>query len=437
MRGSTAALFGAPYFVPAAALGKGKRVAPSNRVTLGCIGLGLMGNYNLFRGFLPHADCRVLAVCDVDDDHARKARDGINKHYGNDDCDLYHNFRDLLARDDIDGVVISTPDHWHAIPAIAAARSGKDIYGEKPFSHSLVEGQAMVRAVERHGRIWQTGSWQRSLRHFQFACELVRNGRIGQIHTVEVGIAGDYMRPDPSTIQLMGASPSKNALNVTTPPPQLDYEMWVGPARYHPYISARTHVYWRWNLDFGGGDLMDWIGHHNDIAHWGLGVEHTGPVEVEANGEFFVKGPWFHIPKYTVSSKYRRGFTIHISSELPMGTKWIGQDGWIYVNRNRTLDAEPKSLLDERIGQDEIHLAGPVGEDQFGHHRNFLDCIKSRRPSRSPAAVAHRSASPGHLGLIAMKLGRKIRWNPDTEQVIGDDTASRLLGNAHRSPWRL
>ena len=425
LKRSAAAALSAPWIVPASVLGKGGSIAPSNRITLGCIGVGRMGSGNM-NSFIGEKDCRVVAVCDVDQKHLHTARDKVNNRYGNNDCVAYRDFRDLLARRDIDAISLATPDHWHAIPAITAAKSGKDIYGEKPLSHSLAEGRAMVDAVTRYGRIWQTGSWQRSFGNFRFACELVRNGHIGKIHTVEVGLPAG--RTDPSKTEL--------STNVTSPPPHLDYEFWVGPAPWNPYIAARCHRFWRWHLDYGGGDLLDWIGHHNDIAHWGLDLDHTGPIEVEGTGEFLHTKIWCHAHQYKVTSRYRSGVTIHMGTSFTMGTKWIGDDGWVFVGRGNMLRAEPNGLLQERIGPNEIHL-DPTGPNRRSHQGNFLECVKSRRPTRTPAEVAHRSASPGHLGLIAMKLGRKIRWNPDTEQIIGDDTAANLLANAHRSPWRL
>lgn len=413
-----------PYIVPASVFGKTGGVAPSNRIVMGCIGTGWMGTDNL-KSFLSEPDARIVAVCDIDTNHLTNAQDLVNKKYGNNDCATYHDFRELIARDDIDAVSLGLPDHWHSIPAIAAAKSGKDIYGEKPLSYSLVEGRAMCDAVKRYGRIWQTGSWQRSQSHFRFACELVLNGRIGKVHTVEVGL--------PSGHTDFGRTAGQEAPEL--PPEELDYNMWLGPAPYAPYCPARVHKNWRWVLDHGGGQLMDWIGHHCDIAHWGMGTEYTGPVEIEGSGEFPRTGLWDSPTKYRVTTKYANGITMIIAGGHPDirgGTKWIGSDGWVWVNRNNRIETHPESLLNERFGPEEIHLYRSPG-----HWRNFLDGVKTRKTTLAPCEVAHRSATPGHLGKIAMNLGRKIRFDPDTEEILNDATATKMLSRPMRGPWHL
>ena len=379
-----------------------------------------MGTGNM-RSFLGQRDCQMVAVCDVDRKHRERAKAIVDKKYGNKDCQAYHDFRDLLARDDIDAVVVATPDHWHGVVAVAAAAAGKDIYGEKPIGHTLVEGRAIADAVHRYHRIWQTGSWQRSQRNFRYACELVLNGRIGKVHKIEVGLPVDNR----STQVVEAVSKS--------PPEHLDYDRWVGPSHVLPYQPGWVHFHWRWNLAFGGGAILDWVGHHVDIAHWGMGWDHTGPVEIEGSGTYQDQGIYDAAHQFRVWTRYRGGEELIIAGNdgIPNGTKWIGDLGWVYVDRGR-LDAHPKSLLQERFSADEVHLTRSPG-----HHREFLDCVKTRRETLTPAETAHRSASPGHLGQIAMMLGRKIRWNPDTEEIIGDDTASRLLGNPLRSPWRV
>ncbi len=417
-------VIGLPSIVPSSVLGGQGRAAPSNRITMGCIGVGWQGGSNL-GSFLRENDCQIIAVCDVDANHLQEAADRVNGQYKNKDCAKYRDFRELLARDDIDAVSLGLPDHWHSIPAIEAAKSGKDIYGEKPLSHSLIEGRAMCDAVKRYGRIWQTGSWQRSQAHFRRACELVINGRIGKVHTVEVGLPSGHT----------DFGKTKGQEGICPPPKELDYDRWIGPAPYAPYCPARVHKNWRWVLDHGGGQLMDWVGHHVDIAHWGLGCDYTGPHEIEGSGEYPPDGLWDSPTKYRLTAKYPNDVTMIIAGghkDIRGGTKWIGTDGWVWVNRNNSLETEPKTILDEKIGPDEIHLY-----DSPGHWRDFLDCIKSRKTTIAPCEVAHRSATPGHLGRIAMKLGRKIRFNPDTEEIINDSTATRLLGNALRSPWHI
>ncbi len=417
-----------PTIIPSSVLGIENGIAPSEKITVGCVGMGGMGREDMMT-FLNEPDSHVLAVCDVDANHLQRAKTQVDEFYGNSDCAAYRDFRELISRRDIDVISLATPDHWHAIVAITAAKAGKDIYGEKPISHSLLEGRAMCDAVKRYARIWQTGSWQRSQANFRFACELVINGRIDKVHSIEVGLpeGHDYNR-------------RSNGETATTPPKELDYDFWLGPAPYSPYVSARVHYNWRWNLEYGGGQLMDWVGHHVDIAHWGAGLEYTGPVEVEGVGEYPQTGLWNSASKYRINTKYANGIQMTIAGghdDIRGGTKWIGKDGWVWVNRG-SIDTHPKSLLREKISPDEIHLLRAENPlDHEGHTRNFLDCVRSRATTLAPSEVAHRSATPGHLGQIAMLLGRKIRFNPETEEIIGDATASRMLGNAMRSPWHL
>jgi len=414
----------APMVVPSSLAGKSAQVLPGDQVVMGCIGVGWQGTSNM-ESFLRESDVRIVAVCDVDENHLQNAKQIVDEHYGNTDCATYHDFRELLARTDIDAVSLGLPDHWHSIPAIQAAEQGKDIYGEKPLSHTLKEGRSMVTAVERYGRIWQTGSWQRSESNFRFAAELVRNGYIGQVHTVEVGLPSGHT----------DFAGTKGQDKIQPSPPELDYEFWLGPAPYSPYIKSRVHKNWRWYYDFGGGQLMDWVGHHVDIAHWGLGTEYTGPVEIDGTGEFPEDGVWDTATRYRVDTVYPNGVKLIMAGGHDdicfgrLGTKWIGEDGWVWVDRSG-IDAEPKSLLQQTIGPDEIQLYKSPG-----HWRNFIDCVKSRRQTIAPCEVAHRSASPGHLGLISMLLERKIRFNPETEEILDDPTATRMLGNSMRSPW--
>jgi len=415
--GAGAALF---HIVPAEALGRGQRPSPSNRIVMAGIGMGGMGMGNL-GAFLGQPDVQFVAVCDVDANHLKAAKEAVDRHYGNTSCAAYADFRELLARKDIDAISQATPDHWHAVTSVSALNAGMDVYGEKPISHSLMEGRAMADAQKKNGRIWQTGSWQRSVENFRFACELVRNGRLGRVVKIEVGLpTGSKCGP----------------VQFKDPPPHLDYEFWVGPSRWLPYCDQRTHWNWRWQLDYGGGQLMDWIGHHGDIAHWGMGWDHWGPVEVEGTGEYPSEGIWDAATTYYFVAKYRNGVEMHVANGgnrgIRGGTRWIGESGsWIWVDRGG-LDAEPKSLLKERVGPDEVQLPRSPG-----HHREFLDAVKSRRQTLAPAETAHRSASIGHLGQIAMILGRRIRWNPEKEEILNDATATRMLSTPMRSPWHL
>ncbi|MGD2094041.1 MAG: Gfo/Idh/MocA family oxidoreductase [Phycisphaerales bacterium] len=419
--GTTIGTIAFPYFVPSSVLGQNGDAAPSERITMGCIGVGWQGTDNM-NAFLSEKDCRIIAVCDIDKSHLQNAINNVNEKYQNKDCASYHDFRELLARDDIDAVSLGLPDHWHSIPAIEAAKAGKDIYGEKPLSHTLKEGRAMCEAVKRYNRVWQTGSWQRSQSNFRFACELVRNGRIGRVHTVEVGLPCGHA----------DFGGTKGQEGICQPPEELDYDRWIGPAPYAPYCPARVHKNWRWVLDHGGGQLMDWVGHHVDIAHWGM--DYGGPYEIEGSGKYPKDGLWNSPTRYRLTAKYPNDITMTIAGghrDIRGGTKWIGEDGWVWVTRGE-IDAKPKKLLKEKFGVDEIHLFRSPG-----HWRNFLDCVKSRQTTLAPCEVAHRSATPGHLGQIAMLLGRKIRFNPQTEEILDDPTASSLLGKSMRSPWHL
>ena len=424
--GAAAALVSAPYFINAEVLGRNNSISPSNKITLGAIGVGWMGGDNV-TSFLNENEAKVIAVCDIDTEHLNEVKNAVNDKYGNKDCKTYHDFRDLLSRSDIDAVIISTPDHWHAIPAIAAAKAGKDIYCEKPLSHSFIEGIEICKAVKRYDRIWQTGSWQRSISNFRFACELVRNGKIGKVHTVEVGLPDGH-----NDFEGTGGQETP-----TEPPSNLDYNFWLGPVPYAPYAPARVHKNWRWHLDYGGGQLMDWIGHHCDIAHWGLDFDHTGPTEVEGKGVYPKSGLWNTATKYYVTAKYADGVKMIIAGGHPeicnggTGTKWIGDEGYVHVDRG-FLDATPKSLLMEFIGPNDIQLLKSPG-----HQKNFLDSIKSRNKTLTPVEIAHRSATPGHLGQIAMLLDRKIKFDPVNQKIVGDDLAASMLGRSYRAPWSL
>lgn len=408
----------------AGAIGRARTVPPSDRVTLGVVGIGWMGLGNL-ELFLEEQLAQVVAVCDVDSDHLAQGADMVHSKYGTKDCSSYRELGEVLERDDIDAVCLTLPDHWHGVASIMAAQAGKDIYGEKPIAHTFAEGRAICDAVARYGRVWQTGSWQRSVSHFRQACELVRNGRIGEVKKVEVLLPGGH-KDFAGTRGLMAPAPV---------PATLDYERWLGPAPSAPYCPARVHKNWRYCLEYGGGLLMDWIGHHVDIAHWGLGLDESGPVEVIGKGEFRSDaGVWDAPARYRADVRYAAGLTMEIRGEDPEergGTKWIGEEGWIWVDR-QGVDAEPKGLLRERIRPDEVRL-----ERSPGHRRQFLESVRSRRQTIAPAEVGLRSVTPGYLGLISMIIGRPVRWDPPRQAIVGDPIASRLLSQPLRSPWRV
>jgi len=423
----TGATVAAPVLAPASVLGGESQPAPSNRITMGVVGWGMMGPGNT-DAFLNQKDCQVVAACDLDQKHLEQALNKINGHYGNKDCKAYKDYRELMARKDIDAVMLAVPDHWHALTAIDAARNKKDIYGEKPLARTIAEQQAIVKAVKANGRIWQTGSWQRSVENFHKACEIVRNGLIGKVTQVEVGLPAGHTD--------FAGTGDKRA--VTPPPPELDYEFWIGPSKMEPYIEARVHMNWRWNYNIGGGQLLDWIGHHCDIAHWGCDFDNTGPQEIEGQGEFPPQDAiWNTCTKYRINLKYPGGVAMIIAGghrDIRGGTKWIGADGWVWVDRGQFDCSNPEfkdvSRLPENLRKVKLY-------NSRNHHRNFLDCVKSRQPTITPAEVAHNSAVPGHLGLIAMLVGRRLKWDAVKEVIQGDAEASKLMTRAYRRPWRL
>jgi predicted dehydrogenase len=423
-----------PMFIPARLLGDD---APSKKITMGSIGVGWMGGDNL-SAFLNQRDVRVVAIADVDQGHLNAAVDKVNNHNKSKDCKGYKDFRELLARADIDAVCISTPDHWHSIPAVEAARAKKDIYCEKPLSHTFAEGVAMVEAVMKNDRIWQTGSWQRSVPNFRQGVELVLNGYIGKVKRVEVGLPAGHSN-------LSGAGPkSPNG----TPPKEVDYDFWVGPAEYLPFNPGRFHKDWRWNYAYGGGQLLDWIGHHNDIAHWGLSNprfgcgpdSEIGPLEVSGTATFPPKDAvWNTATKYRVECKYPNDIELVIAGgypEIKSGTKWIGDNGWVWVDRGgfKASDEHWIKEIQEREKKKDLDVLLPVSP---GHQRQFLDCVKSRQKTLTPVEIAHRSQTPGHLGYIASVVGRKLKWDAAHQQIVDDPEASKLLSHEMRAPWHL
>ncbi len=427
--------------------------SPNNRINLGVIGMGWQGPGNT-EAFLTLSDCQVVAACDIDTNHLQAAVKKINDAYGNEDCKAYHDYRELLARDDIDAVMIAVPDHWHEIVATEAARHKKDIYGEKPLAHTIAEQQSIVRAVQTNKIIWQMGSWQRSVPMFHKAAEIVRNGLIGDVTHVEVGLPGGNADFDDvekealarlttegqnvgSLEQIVSGSPAWNLL-VTEPPKELDYEMWIGPSKMEPYIRARSHKSWRWNYNTGGGELLDWIGHHCDIAHWGLDFDKTGPYAIEGSGELPpANAVWNTAPKYRFELKYPRGITMTIAGGYPdikTGVKWIGTEGWVWVDREGFDASNPAWKQGKYLPRELRKVKLYTSAD---HQQNFLDCIKTRQATVTPVEVGHNSAIPGHLCRIAMATGRKIRWNAKEEKIIGDPQASKLMTREYRAPWKM
>ncbi|MDD2600896.1 MAG: Gfo/Idh/MocA family oxidoreductase [Kiritimatiellae bacterium] len=400
--------------VPANVLGQN---APSNRISMAMVGVGGMGTGNM-NTFLGQRDVQVKVVCDVNTKKMDSAKQRVDGHYKNSDCEMIKDYREACSRADIDAIMIGTPDHWHAYIGTFAARHGKDIYGEKPFTHDLLEGRALVNAIKQHGRVWQTGSWQRSSGEMQRAVELVRNGRIGKISRVEVGLPGGGRG---------------RAHDPNQPVPEgLDWDMWLGPAPYRKFMGVYDWD-WRWVLDWGGGQMMDWIGHHADIAQWGLGKDLSGPSAFTGYCAFAPQYIYDSPTSYRYTGTYDDGVEIVVadSGQVRSGTKWYGENGaWVWVDRGR-FDASSSAIRDSKIEAGEIRFRS------VGHQREFIDCVKSRDTTLTPAEVAHRSASIGHLGQIAMLTGRRIAWNPETEQIIGDPAATAMLGRAPRGPWAL
>jgi predicted dehydrogenase len=425
--GLTAATLSLPTIVSCSALGQGGQPAPSARITLGAVGCGGMGVGNT-NSFLGLKDCQVVAACDVDRQHLEHLVKKVNGHYGDSGCKAYHDYRELMARPDIDAVMLALPDHWHALAAFEAARHKKDIYGEKPLARTIGEQQAIVRAVQANGRIWQTGSWQRSVGTFHKAAEIVRNGLIGDIKRVEVGLPAGHTKRE------MG----DKDMQPSPPPPELDYDTWIGPSRMMPYIRGRVHGNWRWNYNTGGGQLLDWVGHHCDIAHWGCDFDNSGPLEVEGQGEFPpVDAVWNTCTKYRIELKYPRGITMILAgghSDIRSGTKWIGTDGWVWVDRGGFEASNEEWREVRRLPEELRKVKLPVSTN---HQGNFLACVKSRQPTITPVETAHHSAIPGHLGLIAMLVGRKLRWDARKERILSDADASKLLSRPYRAPWKL
>ncbi|MHC4750131.1 MAG: Gfo/Idh/MocA family protein [Planctomycetota bacterium] len=452
--GRTAALSGLvalPWIVSSSARGSEGNVAPSERITIGCVGLGNQGS-GLLRGFLGKPDVQIVAVCDVHATKREGTRELVEKNYANSQhkgvykgCSMYNDFRVLVSRPDIDAVVVATPDHWHVLISLAAVRAGKDIYLEKPIGLSLAEDQALREAVIRYGAIFQFGTQQRSGFEFRRACELVRNGRIGKLHTINVW------------------SPSSGSGGSITPAPvpsELDYDMWIGPAPFVPYTKDRCsnvnpffaspYKIWPFISDYCLGWIAGWGVHPLDIALWGAEKELSGVVEIEGKGIFPPEGACDTATNWDVVLTFAdSGVKINfkgigdINGPAPAewrqrydktgahGTVFEGTEGWVHVRRGH-IDAQPKALLQSEISPNEIQLY-----KSNDHIRNFLDCIKSRARTICPIDTAMRVDTLCHLSHIATQLERKLRWNPREERFEKDTTANRFLVRSMRSPWHL
>jgi len=417
-----------PVIVPASVLGAN---SPSNRITIGMIGMGRQAFYSNLKPFLNSPDTQVVAVCDVDAWRLDNARKAVEKHYASNQssgtfksCSVYKDFRELLERNDIDAVMISTPDHWHVPMAIAAARAGKDICCEKPLTLNIAEGRVLSDTVQRYKRVFRTDSEFRSHSCFQRQCELVLNGRIGKVHTIHTGVpAGDI------------ACPTQPVMKV---PEELDYDLWLGPAPVAPYTLNRVHPRhsydrpgWMRVLDYCEGMVTNWGAHLNDIAQWGNGTERTGPVDVEGTGKYPSDGLWNVLLDFEIRYKYANNVQLIYKIDRPY-VRFEGTDGWVEADYNSgSIKTGPESILKSTIRPDEIHL--PLKDEK----RDFIDAVKTRGRTLEDAEVGHRTTSLCQLGHIAIQIGRKLKWDPEAERFINDDTANRLLNRPMRSPWRL
>ena len=396
-------------FVPRSVLAGAKEPAPSDRILIGCIGVGNQGEGNLGK-HLAH----TIAVCEVDSERLAAAKGRVEKANGK-PCAAYADYRRLLENKDIDAVVVTTPDHWHARITVDACAAGKDVYCEKPLSLTVADGQAMVKAARAGNRIVQTGSQQRSEAHFRLACELVRSGRIGKVHTVRAGISGVNLRGS--------VTPDCD------PPPELDYDFWLGPAPKRPYNPQHVHYNFRFFWDYSGGQMTNWGAHHLDIAQWGLGMDESGPVSIEGKARY-EKDHLYEVPEwYEVVYQYASGVKMICGQGQRGGTTFEGDKGTIHVDR-KGLESNPPELAQQALSAPDVHLT--VSDN---HHTNWLDCIKTRKLPICDVAIGHRSATVCHLGNIAIRTGRPIRWDPLKETIESDDAAREMLSRPYRSPW--
>jgi predicted dehydrogenase len=440
---SLSGLAGFPAIVPASVLGAH---APGNRINIGAIGNGRISRVHDLPGLWQYDTARIMAVCDLDAGRVEDAKTLVNGRYAKttgkpyDGVTTYRDYHEVLANPDVDAVVISTPDHWHALIAIHAVEAGKDVYLQKPASLTIAEGRALSDAVHRSGRIFQIGSQQRSTPQFRYAAELVRNGRIGQLKTVEVGLPGD---------------PSGDDEPVMPVPKNLNYDMWLGSTPVVPYTEKRVHPQtgydrpgWLRCEQFGAGMITGWGAHHIDSAHWGMDTEYTGPIEVWGSAEFPKKGLWDVHGPFRTEAVYANGVRMIISGDFPNGIKFIGTEGWVFVSRGneavtasdpasklkdaQALSASSPGIITSVIGPNEIHLY-----ESKEHHGNWLDCVRSRQQPIAPVEVAHRACSACLIHHMAMKAKRKLFWDPMKERFKNDEEANALLSRPQRAPYVL
>lgn len=414
---------GFPFVVSSSAPGKDGAVAASERIVTACIGTGGQGTANM-KAFCGNPNVRVVAVCDIVKDRREKAKSIVDAIYKNQDCKAYNDWRDIIARDDIDAVCITTQDHWHALIAVAAAKAGKDMYCEKPLGVAVAESRAIRDAVRKYNCIFQTGTQQRSDRNFRFACELARNGYLGKIHTVRVGA------PGPAYKRTYKRPPVEQPI-----PPGLDYEMYLGPAPMKPYNGGR--VAWPdWYLiwDYCAGFIVNWGVHHLDIAVWGCPAVAAEPCELEFKGNYRSDGLTDNINdwqgEFVCESGLKMSYTDTAHGNR-QGCLFKGEDGWVHVNRSG-IWARPQSLLEVKLKPSEIHLY-----ESREHHEDFINCVRTRRDPVSPVEAGHKASYLGMIAETSVRLKRKLKWDPAKESFVGDDEANNLLTRPMRSPWHL
>ena len=412
---ATAAGLALPAVVPASVLGA---EAPSNKITVGFIGVGDHGTGWNLRRYLTLPAARVLVVCDVDGARMRRAKEIVDEQYLAKDCAMTKDFREVLAREDIDAVMISTHDHWHTLISVLAVRAGKDVQCEKP-TLTIDEGKVLIREVRRHQKVFQTSTEDRAVPVYHRMAELVRNGRIGKLQRIEVILPKQPTVPGDPTPQPV--------------PPDLDWDMWLGPAPYAPYTKDRVHFNFRWMQDYSGGIICDWGTHMFDTAQWANDTERSGPVEVEGQGNYWESGLYNTVKDYDVTYRYANGVIMTCKPGNP-SIKFIGSDGWVGNTGWRgPLEASSKTILEARIGSEETRLyTNPEGE-----HDDFLKCVRSRKDPYFPVEIGHRVSTVCHLANIAIRLGRKLKWDPAAERFPDDPAANALCARPLRQPWTL
>jgi len=414
-----------PYFVPGSVLGANGRTATNDRIGIGAIGVGGRGSGHV-GAFAGHGATQVVAVCDPFQHKREAAKKRVEARYAAElrqgtyrGCGSYADFRELVAREDIDAVVIASPEFWHALHSVWAVKRGKDVYCEKAMTLTHAEGVAVCEAVRRHGRVFQLGTQQRSGGNFRFACELARNGYLGKLHTVKVGVPGGRSLPT--------AKPAPV-------PPGLDYEMWLGPAPYKPYNNIQCSYNWYFIYDYCIGWIGSWGVHHIDIALWGAPALCTGPVEVEGTAVFPTEGLANTSITWDVDCTTPEGLRLNFThnGKNRQGCRFEGEEGWVHVNRGG-MRAEPHSLLRVRLRPDEEHLYVSRG----GHHGNFIECIRTRRDPVSDVEGGHAATTMTIVSDIATRLGRKLTWDWKAQRFANDDVANSMLRRPMRSPWTL